>query len=352
MPWEVGEGTRFTGIIMKRLTSHVKGGMAGRSACLLLIFVIGLLVTGCGRVGQARSTRRGIEGRAQSTIASGQARSIIVGGQERTFLLYVPAAYDPRTPVPLVLVFHGGRGTGEKMAEQTQFHRLGGSKGFIVVYPDGYNNGWADGRGTTKAERAGINDVVFVKALIDRLTKELSIDETRIYATGVSNGGIFSNRLGCELAERFAAIAPVVGPMAPSVASRCQPTKPISVLGMYGTSDPLIPWEGEEVRGGDRGPILGVQATMDLWGKLNGCRSPYSREHMPVRVHDNTRIWRETYSECRKGVEVILYAIEGGGHAWPPNEPRSKRIAGISSQNIDATQTIWSFFENHPSRHL
>ncbi|GIX45849.1 MAG: esterase [Candidatus Tectimicrobiota bacterium] len=324
----------------------------GKQASRLLLLLVGglslvLLITACVQEGSSRPLRRRRAMRGLEELPL-QERALEVKGMRRTFFLYVPPDYQRHQPLPLVLVFHGGRGSGQGVARTSEFHRLAEREGFLVAYPNGYKKNWNDGRGTTEPEREGIDDVAFVKALIDQLSREFVIDRQRIYATGISNGGIFSHRLACELADRLAAIAAVVGPMAAPVASRCRPARPVAVLGIYGTKDPFIPWEGGTVQGGDRGPILGVQATMELWAKLNQCRRHLPREALPVRVHDGTRVWKETYTDCNKGTEVVLYVVEGGGHTWPPKQYRLRqRITGASSQNIDATDVIWHFFARH-----
>lgn len=279
-----------------------------------------------------------------------QVRAISVDGRERTFLVHVPPSYKPGQPVPLVLIFHGGgRGSGRGIARRTGFNRLADQHGFIAVYPDGYRSNWNDGRGTTDAERAGIDDISFVRQMLRDLQDRFTIDRRRIYAAGISNGGMFVNRLGCELADRLAAIAFVVGPMPAPVALRCEPQRPLSVLGIFGTEDPLIPWRGGEVRGGDRGPILGVEETINLWVRKNGCGARGETEILPRRVEDGTVVKKTSYRGCRENRRVVLYTIEGGGHVWPPARPVSRR-AGRSSQNIDASRAIWEFFATQPPR--
>jgi polyhydroxybutyrate depolymerase len=144
-----------------------------------------------------------------------------------------------------------------------------------------------------------------------------------MYAVGLSNGGMFVNRLGCELSDRFAGIAFVVGPMPAPIARRCEPQKPISVLGIFGTADPLIPWRGGEVQGGDRGFILGAEETIELWARSNGCLAPKKPEVLPSQVDDGTVVKRTVYHGCKGGREVVLYAIEGGDTGGRPlGQPR------------------------------
>lgn len=294
--------------------------------------------------------RGGRESQTRPLPSDDPTYTVNVRGRERTFIVHTPGSSSSARPMPVVLAFHGGRGSGQRMVNFTGFNKLSDTYGFIVVYPNGYQSSWNDGRGSTEAERAGIDDIAFVKAMIDDLGRRFTIDQKRIYATGVSNGGMFSNRLGCELSDQLAGIAVVIGPMPAPIAPRCEPQRPISVLGVFGTEDPAIPWRGGEVQVGARGPILGVEATIDLWVKKNACQSPAKIEALPTRVADGTTVKRTTYGVCKEGRDVVLYTIEGGGHAWPPAGPAVREVAGRSSRNLDASQVIWDFFAGQPPR--
>jgi polyhydroxybutyrate depolymerase len=175
-------------------------------------------------------------------------RSIIFAGLERTYRIHMPPSYDKSTPLPLLIALHGGGGSGEKMEELTLrgFNRLSDKEGFIVVYPDGIEKHWNDGRENVKyrAHREKIDDVGFISALIDYLVKQYNIDIKQVYATGISNGAMMSFRLGCELSEKIAAIAPVAGSMPENLPTRCSPSRSISVLIISNTEDPLVPWGG------------------------------------------------------------------------------------------------------------
>jgi polyhydroxybutyrate depolymerase len=238
------------------------------------------------------------------------------------------------------------------VAKQTGFSDDADREGFLVVYPDGIEHNWNDGRGTTDAERLGVDDVKFVRALIEELTRTFPIDPARIYATGVSNGGIFTHRLGCELADVLAAIGPVIGPIASPMASRCRSSRPISVIGIQGTADPFIPIQGGEEGWqsglGDGGLVESAEDTMALWAAKNGCAPTPRKDTLPARVNDGTHVQRIVYSPCRDGTEVHYYLVDGMGHGWPPKPPRSERLSGRTSQNLNATELIWEFFQPHP----
>jgi len=281
------------------------------------------------------------------------------GGLERTYRIYVPSKYDRSRPLPTVLVFHGGGGTGDGMEKLTQggLNRLADREGFIIVYPDGVDRHWNDGRGIQnyRAQRDNIDDVGFVAALIDHLARTLTIDLGRVYATGISNGGLMSFRLARELPMRVAAVAPVAISMSEEIAQMRPPSRPISVMMIPGTRDPLVPWDGGAIgfAGGQKvGRVLSVSETVKYWASHNQCPSPPAVSMEPDRdPQDGTRVRREAYGPCRDGTEVILLAVEGGGHTWPGGlQYLPVRVVGRTSRDIDANEVIWSFFRRHALR--
>jgi len=312
--------------------------------CRLLLKLLRQGKDGTGRARRATRSSESVK------LGPGDSRgSITIDGRERTYLLHRPAGEDPAKQYPLVMVFHGGHGAGAKIAKQTGFSGYADREGFIAVYPDGIEHNWSDGRGTTDAERLGVDDVKFVKALLARLQKELSIDEKRIYVTGPSNGGIFTYRLGCEMADVFAAIAPVIGNLAEPLGMACAPQEAVSVLAINGDADPFIPIQGGECcKRGDGGRLLSTKDSLNFFVKKNGCSGTPVREMLPAPVDDGTTLERHTYPACGYHTDVVWYVIHGGGHAWPPKPPQAPRISGPSSKNIDATSVIWQFFKAHP----
>jgi polyhydroxybutyrate depolymerase len=269
-------------------------------------------------------------------------RTLRVSGQERSYLLYVPSGYRSVQPAPLVLVFHGSGGRGRDMATHTGFSRLAEHEGFVAVYPDGLGRRWNDGRGFAATHA----DVAFVRALLDTLQRELSLDPRRIYATGISNGAMFSYRLACDLPGVFAAIGPVAGALPAQLEAGCAHTSPVSVVVFQGTADPLVPYSGGGVAG-RRGSVLGAERSIAFWGEVDGCASQPATTLEPDRVPDGTRVRRIEFTGCREGRSVVLYAIEGGGHTWPGG-PAAGRIVGRVTRELNATEVIWSFFAMHP----
>jgi polyhydroxybutyrate depolymerase len=173
----------------------------------------------------------------------------------------------------------------------------------------------------------------------------LPVDPKRIYATGLSNGGIFTQRLGCELSDTLAAIGPDAGPMAANLLSSCKPG-PIAVVGIQGGADARIPLEGGEMGEGTVGGIAASAAqTMKLWATVNGCNLTPDVANVRRSVNDGTRVVKYSYSGCTAGTNVEYYIVQGMGHGWPG--ALAMRINGPTSHNINATDVMWGFFKAH-----
>ena len=281
-------------------------------------------------------------------------RAIDFDGLTRTFRLYVPGPDAPR-PLALVFVLHGGGGTGIGMVRMTGggFHGLAESRGAIIVYPDGVDRIWNDGRRfvPSRAHSEDVDDVGFISQVIDGIAEELPVDLDRVYATGISNGGMMSFRLGCGLSQRLAAIAPVVANMPDGLMSECAPARPVSVLVTNGTEDPLIPFEGGHVVSPQRsrGLVESADESLAFWARHNGCGVQAEVTLLPDRAPgDRTRVERAVWPNCSAGVSVTLNKIVGGGHTWPGSRPGNPGvIVGRVSQELDGVQEIWAFFMRH-----
>jgi len=285
--------------------------------------------------------------------AATAARSIQVGGRPRTYLLHTPGTYPQGRPAGLVIALHGGGGMGRHMERLSGLSPLADREGFVVAYPDAVDRNWNDGRETPTipAQAQNVDDVGFIAALITALTREFSLDGRRVYATGISNGAFMSQRLAAELGDRIAAIAPVVGGMAPRVRDHFAPPGPVSVLVMNGTDDPLVPYQGGAVAR-DRGQTIPVPEIVRLWVRHNRCGVAAETERLPDRdAGDGSRVRRDTYGGCAARTSVVLYTIEGGGHTWPGGaQYLPVAIIGRTNRDIDATRVIWEFFAAHPRR--
>lgn len=305
----------------------------------MTIFLVSAVLLGCttGAASQAKSTTG----------------SIRWGGLERTYRIYVPPSHNITKPMPLVIVLHGGGGNGERMERLSLggFNTLSDKEGFIAVYPDGIEKHWNDGREKVRyrAHREKIDDVGFLSALIDELVKQQNVDDKRVYITGFSNGAMLSNRLACELTGKIKAIVPVAGNMPYDLTPHCSPSKPISVLMISGTKDLMMPWEGGEARFNrlEFGRVQSVAETIKFWVAHNRCMPQPVITWEPDKVpQDDTRVRKEAYGGCRNGTEVILYAIDGGGHTWPGgSQYLPERVIGRTSKDINANEVVWNFFK-------
>lgn len=268
---------------------------------------------------------------------------------ERSYYLHLPADYEAGTePLPLMLVLHGGgeNNDGDEMARWSDYNRLADREGFIAVYPNGIKGSWNDGRTDPKIE-SEVDDAGFLAALIDHLLAEYRADPDRVYVTGASNGGMMSLRLGCAIAPRLAAIAPVIANMPADIVEACQPEQPLPILLMNGTADPLVPWDGGHVTvfGQERGAILSTEETIRFWADHNQCDpEPEISRLSDLDPEDGSSVRIERYTGCR--ATVILYAIEGGGHTLPGSEaPNLKFLLGNKNNDIVGSERIWDFFE-------
>jgi polyhydroxybutyrate depolymerase len=296
-----------------------------------MLFIVTLLVVlaGCGRLA------------ARGDIND----SIQVGGIKRTFHLHVPSTYTTNQPTSLVLAFHGGGGSGAGMPGLTGLDAVADENKFIAVYPDGIEKHWNDGR----VENPQVDDVAFISALIDTLAQQYNIDPHRVYAMGISNGAIFSNKLACALSDKIAAIGAVAGTLAANDDAHCTPKEIVSVIAFHGTADPLVPFDGGAVKGGLAGDVLGARETAAHWASLNGCAANPSVSDMPdADPRDGTTAQRYEYGGCRNGSAVTLYVIRNGGHTWPGGlQYLPAALIGKTSRDVNATQTMWQFFQQH-----
>jgi polyhydroxybutyrate depolymerase len=306
---------------------------------IVVILAIGemAMVAGGGRLLSLRSSLR-------FAASLDDKRSVSVGGLTRNYLLHVPANLPAGKSAPLVLVFHGGGGHDWNMPGFTHFDDLADQEGFYVAYPDAVNRHWNDSRGESDAD-----DVGFTRELIAALERAHAIDPHRIYATGISNGGFFSNRLACDLGDKIAAIASVAATMPKPLAADCKPARPISVLYMQGTDDPLVPIDGGTVgfvKGRGRGENISLADSAKFWRSIDGLSAAPAVKEYPDRTGDGTSIHRELWTGGKDDAEVDVYTIEGGGHTWPGGiQYLPNMIVGKASQNLNATRTIWEFFQ-------
>jgi len=293
---------------------------------------------------------------ALAAASAASAETIDVGGLKRSYTVQLPA----RKPAPLVVVLHGKTQRGADVVARTAWPQVAKREGLAAVFPDGLNHAWADAR--TKAgpalrgPPAGTDDVAFIAKLVEKLVADGTADAKRVYVTGVSNGGAMAMTLVCARADLFAAGASVIMNLTDEAAVTCHPSRPLPMLLMNGTADPLVPYEGG--RGSSYYAADGfwsTEETLAFWRKLNGCETDdASAIEMPDKAPaDQSTVTRIT-SRCPHGHDVVLYRINGGGHRMPGFAPdaRFPRVAtsllGPQNGDIDGAETIWSFFSRFP----
>lgn len=278
-------------------------------------------------------------------------RKLAVDGQDRNYLVHIPPKYDPMKPTPVVLAFHGGGANASNMVAFSGLNKKSDEVGFIVIYPSGTGRlekvlTFNAGNCCSYAMNNKINDVDFTRKILDDIAKVANIDPKRVFATGMSNGGIMAYLLASELSDRIAAIGPVSGPMG---TVNCKPKRPVSVIHFHGTADENAPFQGGKGKGQSGTDFYSVEHSINAWVKANGCKSDPIVSMLPEKVKDGTSVVRKTYGSGKDGSEVVLIEIKGGGHTWPGQEPRLK-VLGKSTKNISANDLMWEFFEKHPMK--
>jgi polyhydroxybutyrate depolymerase len=229
------------------------------------------------------------------------------GGLQRHYLVHVPPGLE--RPTGLVINLHGAGMTGGAQAAMTNYNAVADQNGFVVVYPEGIDLSWADGRGASIPDRQGVDDVGFLVALADRLTNDFGIDRERVFATGMSAGAFMANRLACARADVFAAVAPIAGTLGSTFP--CSPSEPVSVLSIHGTADNVVPFNGGPMVGrGGPSDIVAAPAMAQRWRELDRCPGA------PVQDSPAPSVLRFTSAGCADGTEVAFVQINGGAHTW------------------------------------
>ena len=263
--------------------------------------------------------------------------SITFAGIQRDYILYVPEIYTPGEAVPLILNFHGYTSNAFEQLNYGDFRPIADTAGFIVVHPMGTvdllgNTHWNVGWGTSS-----VDDLGFTAALIDSLSAEFSINQDRIYSTGMSNGGFMSYHLACELSERIAAIASVTGTMNVNQPATCSPGHPMPVMEIHGTADATVPYTGNFLFGT-------TPAAVAYWVNYNNCESTPSITAIPdTDGGDGCTAEHQVYTGGNNGSTVEHFKIINGEHTWP-----GSAFGGVgTNQDIDACNEIWRFFSKY-----
>lgn len=282
-----------------------------------------------------------------SMSLTAQVETLVFDELEREYYVHVPASYAAGDNWPLVINMHGYGSSRVEQMIYTGFNAIADANEFIVVYPQGLLDLTGTPHFNAYFAPSNIDDVGFINRLIDQLYTDYNVDLSRVYSTGMSNGGFMSYRLACELPERIAAIASVTGAMLPVQVENCVPARPIPVMQIHGTSDAVVPFAYPAGAGGLGEGIIDV---VKYWVTNNGCATtPDTTAIEDINTLDNTTASRITWTGCDADAEVQFYIIEGGGHSWPGAFPVA--TLGNTNQDFSASATIWEFFNRfqHPN---
>lgn len=267
--------------------------------------------------------------------------SMVSSGEHREYILYVPRSYDPSKPAPLVISMHGAGGWPKQQMDLSRWNDLAEREGFIVVYPSAF-----DGPGP-RIWRADVGpglmkDVRFIEDLVEKLESTYNVDPQRIYANGFSNGGGMSFVLSCALAGRVAAIG-MVGAAQGLPFSWCRDRQPVPMIAFHGTDDPDAPYRGG-MSWMAPNPFPDVEKWAESWSRRNRCSGPV------LETEAAPDVVRREYTRCAEDASVVLYTIRGGGHTWPGGGPLPEYFVGRTTNSVDATGEMWTFFRAHPRR--
>jgi polyhydroxybutyrate depolymerase len=280
--------------------------------------------------------------------------TILSGNVKREYILHLPTNYKTGTALPLVLIFHGGGGNDKQMQRYMGMDPIADRENFITVYPSGINKQWNDGR-EFKESIAANDDVQFINLLLDTLLKKYSIDSSRLFTTGISNGGFFSIYLSYKLNHRLLAAAPVCASIPERIYSEFYPPRPVSILIMNGTEDPLVPYRGGPVGNrftGSRGDCTSTDSTLQRYINVDKTSATPVVENLPDRdKYDRCTVVKYMYSGGKNGTRVCLVKVVNGGHALPGgSQYLPKIIIGRACQDFEGNEMIWEFFKNCPRR--
>jgi polyhydroxybutyrate depolymerase len=283
--------------------------MVARLVAVLAFLGAGLVLAGCA----GRDT-----GKPSAFVEGTSVHTLSVGGHDRTYRLHKPTGLP--ASAPLVVMLHGGFGTDAQAERSYGWDELADSSKFVVAYPDGLNRAWnVNGGGCCgRPAKQGIDDVGFITAAVADIKRNVSIDASRVYATGMSNGGMMSYTLACDTSI-FAAIGPVSG----TQLDPCRSPHPLSVMTIHGTKDPLVPYGGGPGRGFAHINGPPVPESNAFWRKVDQCHTPVETTSGSVTT---------STAGCPDNRSVVLVTVDGGGHHWPDF----------------ATAKLWQFFAAHP----
>jgi polyhydroxybutyrate depolymerase len=279
-----------------------------------------------------------------ATAGEAVSHTIDVNGVSRTYLLYVPPGQSGKH-LPAFILLHGGGSTDAQQETYSNFDAFAEAHGLVVMYPQGIDKHWNDGRVIGHESMA--DDVGFMKAMLAEVTAQGLIDPKRVYAAGISNGGFMAQHLACLMPEALAGIS-VVAATQP-VDAACPSPRPMPVIFFHGTADKLVPFGGGPIapRLGNRGTAMSNAQAVAIWQKRNACGAAKRTQVLAADASDPMSVTVETYS-CPAGQGLENVIVQGGGHTWPGAHQRYlvTMILGPVTEKVDANATMWKFFQS------
>lgn len=273
-------------------------------------------------------------------------------GNQRKYILHIPESYDGRTNVPMVVFLHGGGGNAKTAQGFTNFNQVSDDNGFLMLYPQAFfetapdSYAWADGRGLAP-DKLGIDDVGFIGALVTALKIEYKIDNQRVYLCGFSNGSFLSQRIAFQKNDQYAAIGTLGGTMSESLYDDGAPGRAIPIMYVFGTADPLVPYEGGYVSGNTSlEPVKAVEDAVAYWKANNTCLTTESKVDVPnVNTTDNSTVEVYQYTNCNCNASIKFYKVIGAGHTWPGVLLPAGHSFGETNMDMQASVELWNFFK-------
>jgi polyhydroxybutyrate depolymerase len=264
-------------------------------------------------------------------------------GVNRNYLLHVPPGYTHTRPVPLVLNIHAYSSDATYQETSSNMDATADTNGFVVAYPNSDTGSWNAGACCGESRDANNDDVQFFRNVVADIESKICVDPSRIYATGMSNGGFTSHYVGCNASDLFAAIAPVSGML--GIANEdCKPKRPVPVYYVHGDADPVVPFNGGSwLLGPD---LMSADQAVAGWVARNHCKD--AKPDVTKTVGNTTC---STYHECDQGVEVTFCVVSDGGHCWPGMQPPCEWFSGLvpggTIPDLKGSEEIWKFFNKY-----
>ena len=270
-------------------------------------------------------------------------------GLNREYLLYIPPNIDNRENLPVIFNFHGYLGQAEQFFNQTDLVEIANNNSVVLVYPQGsdlpvgashWNAAPSSSSSTSFVNKSSTDDIGFFKALLDEINQNNIIDLNRVYVIGYSNGGMFSYFLACNTENIIAAVGDVAGTMLNETFNSCNPSSPIPILKIHGTSDRVVSYNGY-----DEGEFKSVEEVLDFWKSNNKSNNNESIENLgSTSVYSefyntsvNVNFEKYTFDSDENNSEIVHYKIINGGHWWDYS----------SDKHLKTSTILWDFFSKH-----